>query len=382
MVSFEDYKGREQSYVKHVLLEQYLEALIHKTASAYPKIVYVDGFAGPWQSANEDFKDTSFGIALDKLRRAKASWKERGRDVQMTALLVERNSTAFSKLQALPSKFPEIAVKPYKGDFIELIPTILKDIPHDAFAFFLIDPKGWHIPLKKLQPLLTRPKSEIIFNFMFEFINRAASMKDANIVAGLDELIPSGDWRTRLDGAHNAEERKAILTDTFSECLKKAGGYAHVCETTILRPLKDRALYCLFYATRHETGLEVFRDCQVKALETQSITRGLTKIDHAEQKTGQTELFQSLNDMNSEEVAPLLAEHRSKAELLLLEFTPTAPNAILYKKLWPLILAQCVVRKTDVNRITARLRKEGKLIFPDWELRKQVPQADYRVQRP
>ncbi|SEO80493.1 three-Cys-motif partner protein [Rhodopseudomonas pseudopalustris] len=300
----------------------------------------------------------------------------------MTALLVERNSTAFSKLQALPSKFPEIAVKPYKGDFIELIPTILKDIPHDAFAFFLIDPKGWHIPLKKLQPLLTRPKSEIIFNFMFEFINRAASMKDANIVAGLDELIPSGDWRTRLDGAHNAEERKAILTDTFSECLKKAGGYAHVCETTILRPLKDRALYCLFYATRHETGLEVFRDCQVKALETQSITRGLTKIDHAEQKTGQTELFQSLNDMNSEEVAPLLAEHRSKAELLLLEFTPTAPNAILYKKLWPLILAQCVVRKTDVNRITARLRKEGKLIFPDWELRKQVPQADYRVQRP
>lgn len=75
MVSIEDYKGREQAYVKHVLLEQYLQALVHKTASVYPHIVYVDGFAGPWQSANENHEDTSFGIALRALRTAKAAWK-------------------------------------------------------------------------------------------------------------------------------------------------------------------------------------------------------------------------------------------------------------------------------------------------------------------
>src|SRR5438876_588548 len=80
MVSLEDYKGREQSYVKHVFLDRYLETLAHKTASQYPHIVYVDGFAGPWQSANEKFQDTSFGIALNARRRAKASWKKNGRD--------------------------------------------------------------------------------------------------------------------------------------------------------------------------------------------------------------------------------------------------------------------------------------------------------------
>lgn len=41
------------------------------TASAYPHVVYVDGFAGPWQSANEELEDTSFGIALNALHRAK-----------------------------------------------------------------------------------------------------------------------------------------------------------------------------------------------------------------------------------------------------------------------------------------------------------------------
>src|ERR1019366_4905200 len=58
MVSLSDYKDREQSYVKHVFLERYLERLVHKTASAFPHVVYVDGFAGPWQSANEKLEDT------------------------------------------------------------------------------------------------------------------------------------------------------------------------------------------------------------------------------------------------------------------------------------------------------------------------------------
>ena len=57
MVSLEDYAGREQAYVKHVFLERYLEALVFKTASTYNHIVSVDGFAGPWQSASEQFED-------------------------------------------------------------------------------------------------------------------------------------------------------------------------------------------------------------------------------------------------------------------------------------------------------------------------------------
>jgi hypothetical protein len=52
MITLSDYNGREQSYVKHVFLEGYLNRLVHKTASSYTHIVYVDGFAGPWQSAS------------------------------------------------------------------------------------------------------------------------------------------------------------------------------------------------------------------------------------------------------------------------------------------------------------------------------------------
>src|ERR1700749_967930 len=141
MVVLEDYSGREQSYVKHVFLENYLEALAHKIASAYPHIVYVDGFAGPWQSANEQFEDTSFGIALNALRRAKQTWQGSGRTVQMTALLVERDAKACVQLAKIPARYPDISVMTYPKDFMSVVRALLKEIPLDAFAFFLIAPK-------------------------------------------------------------------------------------------------------------------------------------------------------------------------------------------------------------------------------------------------
>jgi three-Cys-motif partner protein len=149
---------------------------------------------------------------------AKASYKERGRTVKMSAFLVEQDQQAYKRLAAVPARFPDIEVKTYGDDFLTVLPSILGDIPAAAFTFFLIDPKGWRIPLKTLAPLLARANSEVIFNFMFDFINRAASIKDPLVVAGLDELIPKGNWRSTLEtaestssGGLSSEERKAIL---------------------------------------------------------------------------------------------------------------------------------------------------------------------------
>jgi len=315
MVALQDYAGREQSYVKHIFLERYLEALIFKTASTYNHIVYVDGFAGPWQSANEQFEDTSFGIALNALRRAKETWKKNGRDVRMTALLVEQNAEAHAQLTTIPPKYPDVTIKTYPADFLSVVSDIRNDIPGDAFAFFLIDPKGWRIPLAKLQPLLARPKSEVTFNFMFEFINRAASMSEPVTVAALDELMPHGNWRARLALAKKSagrpltpDERKEILVGAFSENLAQLGGYQYVVPTEILRPLRDRTLYCLFYATRHESGIAAFRECQIKALNAQATTRAALKMQHDASGSGQAEFFESLHDMGPDKTATLLAE--------------------------------------------------------------------------
>ena len=80
--------------------------------------------------------------------------------------------------------------------------------------------------MQRLAPLLSRANSEVIFNFMFDFINRAVNISDANIVAGLNELIPYGDWRGKImeaetQGAGNLtpEARKTVVVGAFTESL-------------------------------------------------------------------------------------------------------------------------------------------------------------------
>ena len=77
-----------------------------------------------------------------------------------------------------------------------------------------------------------------------------------------------------------------------------------------------------------------------------------------------------------------LAAAKIAAEQTLLDLTPVAPGAVEYGEVWPRVLAKHVVRVPDINQMASRLRKEGKLLFLDWEAGKRVPQANYRMQKP
>ncbi len=184
----------------------------------------------------------------------------------------------------------------------------------------LIDPKGWGIPLEKLRPLLSRHRSEVLFNFMFDFINRAAGMSRPMTVQGLDELMPHSNWRQRLHDAQAKspnelpmDERKELLVGAFGDSLKHVGSYQYVAETTVLRPLKDRPLYCLVYATHHETGMEVFRDCQMAAMKAQCEARGAGKIRDKTARSGQNELFESVYEMAPDDMLRRLEEEKTIA---------------------------------------------------------------------
>src|SRR4051794_9355975 len=108
-----NYAGREQAYVKHHFLADYVERLVFKVAS-HRDVVYVDGFSGPWRDQGQNFQDTSFGIALDTLRSAKQAWARLGRgDRTMTALLVEKDPDAYARLQEIIPRYPDITIRTF-----------------------------------------------------------------------------------------------------------------------------------------------------------------------------------------------------------------------------------------------------------------------------
>ncbi len=122
-LDFSNYEGgREPAYVKHTLLESYLPELAYKVGSRWDSIVYVDPFAGPWQTKHPNYADSSFGIAVDALLRCQAGLRQsRNRDLHFECILGEQDKDAFAHLDnfaktesrsnfvvhALPGKFAE-----------------------------------------------------------------------------------------------------------------------------------------------------------------------------------------------------------------------------------------------------------------------------------
>jgi hypothetical protein len=212
-------------------------------------------------------------------------------------------------------------------------------------------------------------------------------MSNPRTIAGLDGLMP-GSNRRRLrkaeedeGGPLNPEKRKAILVSCFTESLRQIGGYQYVAETEVLRPLRDRTLYCLFYATRHEKSIATFRECQVNALDTQSKVRAAGKLKAQSFGSRQIEFFESLHDMGPDETAAFLTRERNQAKESVKGLSPKSPDYIRYAQLWPTVLSRHVVKLTDVNSICGKLRKKDELLFLDCEPRAKVPKDHYRIQR-
>lgn len=384
----EHYTGREQALVKHHFLKHYLERLIHKIASKYGEVVYVDGFSGPWKNQSEQFEDTSFGIALQALTDAKRSWAgmtHKPRQVKMTAHLVEKSPKAYARLAELQARFPEVEIHTHKGDFTEIAPAIARCIPSQAFSFILIDPKGFSLDLQALKPLIGRPGCEVVFNFMFDFVNRFALFDDDKVAPVLDKLIPTEDWRNHLraleqDHAATPEMRKRVIVESFERAVSKVAGYRFVADVDVRRPDRDRTLYFLVYGTRQPPGIEVFRDCQIKSLGVQADIIGRKKIEKQAGKSSQLELLGSMQEMAPDPNMMFLTNEMEKARHMLLSIAPNSGTGVAWGDIWPHVLASHVIRLTELNKIANELRKSGHLLFPSWPSGpKRVPEDEFPV---
>ncbi|MEJ2698538.1 MAG: three-Cys-motif partner protein TcmP, partial [Desulfuromonadales bacterium] len=143
MEGLKDYKGREQAYIKHRLLEAYLKRLFMIIGQFQGTICYVDCFAGPWEENRDDLMDTSIGISMKIMADCRDALLQMGKDVQFRALYIEKRKRAHAKLQTFlrANSSPRINAESLCGEFFDLRKQILGWCGPDDFSFFFIDPK-------------------------------------------------------------------------------------------------------------------------------------------------------------------------------------------------------------------------------------------------
>lgn len=297
------YEGREQAWIKHLLLKNYLERLLLIVGmggrrSGLVELCYVDCFAGPWGDESAELETTSIAISLRTMQECQRVLRGQGVNVKMRALYIERDDTAYARLQAYlgEAEFNGIEASCMHGDFVDLRQDILTWCGRHAFTFFFIDPKGWKsVGVPQLQPLLARPGSEFLINFMYDFINRTASMSawKQEIATFLDCDLPSVD---RLDGQPPGK-REDSLVRTYRESLKQAFGSrgshasARSAHVRVMDPDRRRPKYHLVYLTAHPKGIVEFMEISEKLDVVQRRVSASKRNARQQAKSGTGDLF-------------------------------------------------------------------------------------------
>lgn len=294
----EFYEGREQALIKHTLLKIYLEKLVliigmSAKQARRVEICYVDCFAGPWGSADNTLEGTSISLSLNTLESCKRKLASLGVDAHMRALYIEKDPEAFQRLSTFLKYHASAAVEHdcRPGDFVDLRAEILNWCGTESFVFFFVDPKGWKdILIDTMRPLLTRPRSEFLINFAYNFINRTASMKEWQ-----DAMVLLLGQSVDLTG-RSPSEREEALVNSYREGLKRCvpsnrGFRARTAYVSVLDPIRRRTKYHLIYLTSHPTGIVEFMTISETIDTVQALVRTVKQIGTREKKSGIPDLF-------------------------------------------------------------------------------------------
>jgi three-Cys-motif partner protein len=354
------YSGREQTKAKHFILKRYLQALAFKVLR-FSDITYVDGFSGPWETQTEDFIDSSFMIAIGVLKDAQQKIQtQTRRRPKIRCFFSESSRQTYIKLARAIAPFhkPEedFEIKAYCGEFEDAIPEIQIFIGR-SFPLVFIDPTGWKgYSFNKIGPLFNRPKCEVLINFMYDFVNRAASMSDAKTIASFDPILGGAEWEIRLDP--NLPRGRAV-EKLFRDNLATAGRFDYVVSTKIDRPTADRPHFFIVYGTKSRDGLKTFRETEYNALRINARDRADAKERKRENKSGSHDLFSGLDaDIQETTIDEIVEEQKAAASQDVLKFLREL-GPMYFSKVWVLLLQAYMLRVTNVKDICVDLARIG-----------------------
>ncbi len=379
------YDGREQTKAKHFILRRYLQALAFKVLN-FTDVTYVDGFSGPWETRTESFEDSSFMISIAVLKDAQEQLAKRGKERKIRCFFCERDPEAFAKLQAAVAPYHEPAkgfeIQTHGGEFTDAVDDI-KAFIGKSFALIFIDPTGWTgYGFDLIKPLITPRLTEVLINYMYDFINRGVAMSDPKTVASFDPILGGPNWGDRLDPELAKEDRGLAAEKLFRETLQATGNFDCVVSTRIYRPTIDRPHFFLTYATKDKVGLATFRDTEYKALKQQATDRAAAMERKRAELSGSADMFAGMDAaIRTERVDEFVAREKAKAEEYVLGLLAENGGEVSFGSLWFSVLQDFVLRVTNVKDVCVTLAKAGK-IDNTWGKGSAKPKDDTLVRLP
>jgi len=375
MSNGELYEGREQTLVKHFILQQYLERFAIIVGTHYDALTYVDCFSGPWKVRSDNLDDSSFVVALSELRKARHTHAQRGRNVRLRCFFLEKSRAAYAKLQAFADGVTDAEIGTRNATLEESISEIVDFVERGgakAFPFIFIDPTGWTgFAMETITPLLRLNPGEVLINFMTGHIRRFLESPQEETQESFRRLFGSDTFRGKVQGLAQ-QDREDAAVEEYARKVKQIGGFAHSCTAIVLHPELDRTHFNLIYATRNPKGIEVFKAAEKKAMEVQEAARAEAQQRRRIAQRGQTELFGSQELHDSSHYNSLRDRYLAKSRNTVIQELQ-ARGRLLYDEAWLLALSEPMVWETDLKVWMEQWCDEGKLEVMGMKPRQRVP---------
>lgn len=356
----EEYRGREQTWLKHRVLEEYLDAWAHKLGSIRSRDVhlwYVDCFAGPWESQDKDLNDTSVAIGLRALNQAAATWRSRGHRIALHAVFVEKNARSYEALRAfLAESAKAVDAQPLLGAFGDHVAAIDRMVG-DAPAFIFVDPTGWNgVDLRFTATLAARPRRDVMVNVMYDHINRFKDDPRAFLRRQMRDFF--GLSQERLPPGLSEED----LMGVYRRRLQELSGLRYVADLSVPVPDRNRTKFRLVVGGSHPKVIELFRDVERKVIGGEAAPiRAEARARAEEARTRQLMLLQA----PAPETDPAYADQRAAAERAVREHLPerlSRGGAVTFGELWPEILCSYHLTLADLRRVAWELHMQGAIV--------------------
>ena len=249
----------DHTKAKLAILKGYLDAWFPILGQRQPKIVYIDGFAGPGTYAGGE--EGSPVVAL----RAAREHSHRDNFGEIVFWFIEKNKKRCEELgRVLREKFPDMKngdgdqfqYHVVHGKFAKSVESTLDIIEsrNDNLAptFAFIDPFGFsNMPMRTVKRILGYPHCEVMVTFMDGFIKRFRDVAQKNT---LDEIYGTSDWEKISESGSDPD---ITYVDLYKKQLVEAG--AKYVRTFQMKNASGMPIYHLVYATKHIRGMEVMK---------------------------------------------------------------------------------------------------------------------------
>lgn len=370
----EDYQGREQSFIKHLFLNKYLEAAAYKLFQGRsPVFNFVDAFAGPWRVSDTNmYSDASFSQAIETLETVRSSLIGMGRTgLKVRFRFCERNTTSVAKLKEFATQKPEFDIQVFSGAFEENLDGI-RSACRDGFTFTFIDPTGWNVESSKVFDFLRTLNGEFLFNFMAEEVNRHAGWD--GVAESVGRFLADPAWRASFEAMTEGSNETKIL-QLLKAKMKDARVATYLTDMAIRKPREERIKMRLILGTHSGFGVEVFRTVQEK-VEKEAVR---TRHNIRTEESGQPQLFpeDQIIAFETDRDGVGCSANVGWATELLLRAVSLRPG-IAFGAVASQVMEQVPVRTTHLNKIVAASRKAGLLRY-DLPSGKRTPGPETRL---